>query len=135
MAARTVFLGRLIGLYCVLASLAMASHRQATVAAMTALVRAPPVLFLAGIIALIAGLAMVLGHNVWSGGALPVLVTLVGWITLVRGLLVLFLPPATETALFDGLQFDRFFYLYVGIAFVLGVYLSYAGFSFDRRSD
>jgi hypothetical protein len=26
-----------------------------------------------------AGLAVVVAHNVWSGGALPVVVTLVGW--------------------------------------------------------
>ena len=82
----TVFLSRLIGLYCILASLAMAAHRQPTVETMTALIHTPAVLFLAGIIALLAGLAMVLGHNVWSGGALPVVVTLVGWVTLIRGL-------------------------------------------------
>jgi hypothetical protein len=31
------------------------------------------------IISLAVGVAMILGHNVWSGGALPVVVTLVGW--------------------------------------------------------
>ena len=129
MAARTVFLGRLIGLYCLLATLAMATHRAGAVEAITALVRTPPVLFLAGIIALIAGLSMVLGHNVWSGGPVPVLVTVVGWITLARGLLVLFLPPSAEAALFAGLQFDRLFYLYIGVGFVLGAYLTYSGFT------
>jgi hypothetical protein len=28
---------------------------------------------------LLGGLAMVLAHNVWSGGPLPVIVTLIGW--------------------------------------------------------
>jgi len=50
----------------------------------TLLIHNSRVLFLAGVIAVIAGLAMVLGHNVWSGGALPVIVTLVGWSTLIR---------------------------------------------------
>ena len=128
MSPRTVFLSRLIGLYCILASLAMAAHRQPTVETMTALIHTPPVLFLAGIIALLAGLAMVLGHNVWSGGALPVVVTLVGWVTLIRGLLVLFLSPGAEVRLFTGLRYDQLFYPYCGIGLVLGVYLTYGGF-------
>jgi hypothetical protein len=38
------------------------------------------VLFVVGVIAVAAGLAMVLGHNVWSGGVLPVVITLTGWL-------------------------------------------------------
>jgi len=133
MSPRTVFLSRLIGLYCILASLAMAVHRQATVETMAALIHTPPVLFLAGIIALLAGLAMVLGHNVWSAGALPVVVTLVGWVTLIRGLLVLFLSPGAEVRLFTGLRYDQLFYLYCGVGLVFGVYLTYGGFKATPR--
>jgi hypothetical protein len=35
------------------------------------------------------GVAMVVGHNVWSGGALPLVVTPVGWLILAKGLLLL----------------------------------------------
>ena len=35
-----------------------------------------------GMVATAAGLAMVLGHEVWSGGALPVLVSMMGWAAL-----------------------------------------------------
>jgi hypothetical protein len=42
----------------------------------TAFVRNPPLLLIFSMVWLIAGLAMVLGHNIWSGGALPVIVTL-----------------------------------------------------------
>jgi hypothetical protein len=106
----------------------MTAHRQATVETITALIHTPPVLLIAGIIALIAGLAMVLGHNVWSGGLLPVVVTVVGWITLSRGLFVLFLTPEAEVRLFAGVHFEQLFYLYVAIPFALGVYLTAAGF-------
>ncbi len=76
MSPRTAFLSRLIGLYLILVSLAMVAHKQATVESMAALVRNPPVLFVIGVIAVAAGLAMVLSHNVWSGGVHPVVVTL-----------------------------------------------------------
>src|ERR1700681_4999138 len=93
MSARTTFLGRLIGLYLILISLAMAAHKQATVESMNALVHNPPVLFVVGVISMAAGLAMVLGHNVWSGGVLPVVVTLTGWLLLIKGSMLLFLSP------------------------------------------
>lgn len=76
MSRLTVFLSRLIGLFAILVALSLLMHKQATVETLTALVRNPPLLLIFGMIWLIAGLAMVLGHNVWSGGALPVVVTL-----------------------------------------------------------
>jgi hypothetical protein len=85
MSARTTFFSKLIGLYLILISLAMIVHKQATIMSMNALVHNAPVLFVVGVIAVAAGLAMVLGHNVWSGGVLPVVVTLTGWLLLIKG--------------------------------------------------
>jgi len=127
MSPRTTFLGRLIGLYCILVSLSMVIHKQATVDMVTALLHNGPLLFLLGVITVPAGLAMVLGHNVWSGGAEPVIVTLAGWATLIKGTLFLFLSPGAESSLFLGeFHYDEFFYLYAGISFLLGIYLIYA---------
>jgi hypothetical protein len=61
-------------------------------------------------------------------GTLPVVVTLVGWLILIRGLLLLFLSPAAAIGLFAGLHFEQLFYLYAGITFIIGAYLAYAGF-------
>jgi hypothetical protein len=86
-------------------------------------------MFVLGAITLAAGLAMVLAHNIWSGGAVVVIVTIVGWITLIKSLLFLFLPPDMEAGLFLGqLHYQQLFYLYGAISLVLGVYLTYSGF-------
>jgi len=107
----------------------MITRRQATVESVTALLRDPSMMFILGVITLAAGLAMVLGHNIWSGAALVVIVTLVGWITLIKGLLFLFLPPEMEAGLFLGqLHYQELFYLYGAISLVLGIYLTYGGF-------
>lgn len=133
MSPRTVFLSRLIGLYCILVTISMAAHKQATLETVTALVHDPALLMIAGWLALAAGLAMVLGHNVWSGGALPVIVTLVGWITLIRGLLAVLLPPEAAVGLFVGLHYERLFYVYLAVPLILGVYLTYGGFRATSR--
>jgi len=129
MSSRTIFLSRLIGLYCIVIALSMMTRRQATVETVTALLQNPSMMLIVGIITLAAGLAMVLAHNIWSGGALAVMVTLVGWMTLIKSLFFLFLPPEMEAGLFLGqLHYQQLFYLYTAISLILGVYLTYGGF-------
>jgi len=93
MSPRTPFLSRLIGLYAILVALSMFSRGQATVETVAALLQNPSMVFVLGVVMLAAGLAMVLAHNIWSGGALVVVVTLVGWMTRIKSLVFLFLPP------------------------------------------
>jgi putative exporter of polyketide antibiotics len=134
MSLRTLFLSRLIGLYCILVALSMITRRQATLEWVTALLHDPSMIFVLGAITLIAGLAMVLTHNIWSGGALVVIVTLVGWITLIKSLSFLFLPPQIEAGLFlKRLHYEQLFYLYCAFSLVLGIYLTYSGFKSRSR--
>jgi hypothetical protein len=129
MSARTIFLSKLIGIYLVLAALSMAVHKQATTETMITLVQDSPLMFVVGIMTLAAGLAMVLGHNIWSGGALPIVVTIVGWLTLAKGLLFLLLSPEAAGGFYLGtLRYTHCFYVYMAIVLVLGVYLIYGGF-------
>ncbi len=128
MLPRTIFLGRLIGLFLILAALSMLMHKQSLVATVPRLIQDRPLLLFIGLIASIAGLAMVLGHNVWAGGTLPVVVTLIGWTILIRGLLLFFLSPETLAIFFEMLHFEDLFYVYAAISGVIGLYLTYAGF-------
>jgi hypothetical protein len=97
MSSRTIFLSKLTGLYCVIIAISMMTRRQATVETVIALLQSQSMMLIVGIVALAAGLATVLLHNIWSGGALAVVVTLVGWITLIKSLFFLFVPPELET--------------------------------------
>lgn len=96
MSPRTLFLRRLIGLYCIVVGLSMMTRRQAMLGTVNGLLQNPSMMLILGVIALGAGLAMVLAHNIWSGGTLAVVVTIIGWLTLIKGLLFLFLSPETE---------------------------------------
>jgi hypothetical protein len=89
----------------------------------------PPVLLLVEVIGLAAGLAMILGHNIWSGGALPVVVTLVGWLMAIRGAGLLALSPSATMKLFEALRYEQLFYVYMAATLILGAYLTYSSFS------
>lgn len=134
MAPRTIFLARLIGVFAVLLSVSEFAHKQAMVATAAALVRDRPLLFVLAMLGLLAGLALVLAHNVWSGGALPVVVTLFGWILLLRSAVLLFLPGDAIVQMIDFFRFEQLFYLYAAITLLLGLYLSYAGFKAAQPS-
>lgn len=135
MLPHTKFLSRLIGIYSILIPLSMAAHKQATVEVVTALLRNPALVFLFGLMAVGTGLALVLGHNVWSGGALSVIVTLIGWATLVKGLLFLFLSPEAASGLFlGGLRYEQFFYVYAGFSILLGICLTAMSVASKERS-
>ena len=127
----TIFLSRLLGLLMLVVSLAMFLHRQAMAETASLVVHDRPLLFILGLITLVAGLAMVLAHNIWSGGALPIVITLFGWITLIRGLILLLAPPDALVSLVESIDFEKFFDVPAAITFILGLYLTYMGF---RRS-
>ena len=130
MTARTIFLSRLIGLYCILVIPSMVLQRQATVDWMTALFRDPSLMWVLSVITLTIGLAMVLAHNVWSGGTLAAVVTLVGWAALIKGLLFLFLPSGVESALIlSVLRNPLLFYVWMTPSLLIGIYLTYGGFT------
>jgi hypothetical protein len=125
----TVYLGRLLGLFTLITSFWLLTERQTTIFTIPALLGNRPAMVMFAVMALAGGLAIVLGHNIWSGGALPVLVTLIGWVMLVRGVLFLFLPPEATLGILAAMQFERFFYIYLAIPFVLGIYLTFLAFT------
>lgn len=126
MSRLTVFLARLIGLFIVLLITALLLRGSAMVETVIA---DKPLILTYAMISLAIGLAMILGHNVWSGGLLPVVVTLVGWLILAKGLLLLFVTPEALTEFFERMQYGEHMYLYVAPSLVIGLYLTWAGFT------
>ena len=66
---------------------------------------------------------MVLGHNVWSGGALPVAVTALGWLTLIKGVALMATPPQRLSAFYRALHYPERFRLFMILALVLSAWL------------
>ena len=55
--------------------------------------RSPALLFLAALFALGVGLVHVMAHNLWTD-PLAILVSLIGWLAVVKGILLLAVPEA-----------------------------------------
>ena len=71
MSALTVFLGKLIGVYCLIVALTMIANRRTTVDAVNDLITDPPLVLLSGVIAVAVGLGVVIGHNSGQAARCP----------------------------------------------------------------
>jgi len=133
MAPLTVFLGKLIGIFSLLVGLVMLMRKSAMIDTIVALVHDRPLVLVVTMLGIVAGLAIVLSHNVWRGGALAIVVTLCGWIFLIRGIVLLFLSPEQTVSLLSLLRYEDLFYMYAAIPLILGLYLIWASFRSPLR--
>jgi len=129
MSLTTVFLGRLLGLYLIAIAFAMLASRRRALATLDEMARSGPWMLFSGMVATAAGLAIVLGHNVWTDGALAVVVTLFGWAASLKGVSLLLVPPEQMAAAYKGLGFERFFYVWIGAVLVLGLLITLDAFA------
>ena len=115
----TVYLGKLLGSFTVITSFWLLVERQTAVSTIPALLGNRPVMVVFATLALAGGLAIVPAHNIWSGGRLRVLVTLIGWVMLIRGVLFLFLSPEATLHILAAMQFEQLFYVYLAVPLYL----------------
>jgi hypothetical protein len=87
-----------------------------------------PVLLVYTVFSLAAGLAIILGYNVWFGGTLSVVVTLAGWLIFAKGLVLLLVAPERWAVLLERMQYSHHYSLYFVPALIVGAHLTYAGF-------
>ena len=123
----THFLAQLLGLFCIVMSILMLSRRQAMLAIVTSCIQNPALLFLVEILGLAAGLSIILGHNIWSSGLLPLIVILIGWLTFVRSTILLFLAPDAIGRFIKAIRYEQNYYLFTAIPLLVGLYLTVAG--------
>jgi hypothetical protein len=127
----TVYLARLIGLFSIVMVAVVFARGGKTV--MDA-VADPQAMFLYGVISLGIGIAMIIGHNVWSGGVLPVVVSLTGWLIFGKGVLLLALSPEALQNIMQRMDYAAHAPLYLLPALAIGIYLSWAGFAAGRTA-
>jgi len=132
MSTLTIYLARLIGLSAVLLVATLFVRGTELIVGTVA---DGPVMLVYAIFSLAAGLAIILGHNVWSGGTLPVIVTLVGWLIFAKGLVLMLVTPETLAPLLERMQQHYHYPVYLVPALIIGLYLTYAGFTAPSKQS
>ena len=124
-----LFLGRLLGLYLIAIALGMLVNRRRALEAIDEMARSGPWMLFSGMVATAAGLALVLAHDVWSGGALAFAVTVIGWVALLKGLALLLVPAERIAATYKGLGLTKFFKVWMTGVLAVGLWMTWQGFT------
>jgi hypothetical protein len=89
----SIFLAQLLGPSFIVMGAGLLLNRDNSRTLAREFIDSPALIYLAGLIAFVAGLAIVLTHNVWAFGW-PVIITLFGWLALIAGVLRIVFPAA-----------------------------------------
>ena len=129
MSPLTLYIARLLGLYLIAISATMLANRRRTLATISEMAGSGAWMLFSGMVATALGLAIVLAHNTWSGGALTIAVTLGGWLALLKGLVLLAVPAPRVAGSYKAMGFERHFHVWFGAVFLVGVWMTLTAFS------
>ena len=122
----SIFLAKILGLYYTIMAIAMLVNPQ-TIRTMMNEIKYPGFLFMGGAIALLVGILLTVSHNIWIANW-EVIITIIGWLILLKGTLLLIFPDFMIRMSKNFLQNKTAYYVADGVIFILGIYLSYVGF-------
>jgi len=123
----SLFLAKLFGIYLLVMSALCAARGDAIAQVVTEVIHHRPSLFLSGVIALVIGIAMAIGHSVWEPNWRG-LITLIGYLSIAKGIARIGFPDFPNRA--SGLiAQQRARWIWIGFIVVLGCYLTWAGFT------
>lgn len=122
-------LARLMGPIFVIIGIGLLLNRGTYRTAAEEIVNGRALIFVIGALALAGGLAIVLHHNVWVWGW-PVIITIIGWLMIVRGTLRILFPQQVANLGARMLARGSGILLISGaVVIVLGAILCWQGFA------
>lgn len=122
----SMFYAQVMGLWLFLVSLAMLVHHARFRKTVSETLAMPGMMTYTGLIALLLGLLVVVSHNIWVS-AWPVVITLVGWVLVIQGIMRIYWPESFAKMMRD-LMAGNGFTIMNWIWFLVGLYLMWCGF-------
>lgn len=122
----SIFLAQVFGLYFIFVGVVLLIRRD-TISSLMAALNHRGFMYLSGFIVLMVSIPLVLIHNVWDG-SWRVIITMLVWITLIKGLMLIFAPEFMgdiAAKLTKHLPWLRYC---IWMIIILGLYLVYIGF-------
>jgi uncharacterized membrane protein len=91
----STYLARLMGPVLLVAAIGLFLNREGYKAMAQEFLRSPALIYLSGVLTMLAGVAIVLAHNLWVADW-RVLITVFGWLGAIGGAARIALPAATK---------------------------------------
>lgn len=122
----SLILAKIIGIYFLIVAIAMYVNPKGFRKMIREVAENSAALTLAGVITLLIGIILVVLHNTWTvNWALPI--TLLGWLTLLKGAIRLFIPTVTHQ-LTHMISNNVVHFAVALLALIIGLYFMYFGY-------
>jgi hypothetical protein len=123
----SILFAKFMGPAMLVSGIAVLVNRKNIHAVTEDFLNSPALIYLAGFLALLLGLAILIFHNVWVAGW-PVIITIVGWIALGAGIVRMCFPALVKKI--GTAMMERGALIMIASAFntALGAFLTYMGF-------
>ena len=121
-----VFIARLLGPTFVAIGLGILANGPFYSALILEAVHSPTLIYFSGLMSLVPGLAILNVHRSWSGW--PVIITILGWLMVIGGVVRLVLPATTATLASDLYSHAIVFLIVAIVVLVVGAYLCFEGY-------
>jgi len=121
-----IIIARILGITFTVMGLSLFTNKKGTIAFVNEVVKDKAMMWILGLFALTMGAIMVVFNNVWSSG-LELFITVVGWLTLVKGAVILLFPDSSASY-YKKVNKESIFMTAGLIVFIFGLALLYSGF-------
>ena len=122
----SIVLAQVLGIFFVVMGVSMIVNKKFTTIVLEESIQNRGYLWMWGFLALMTGAIIVPLNNLWTSG-LPLLVTVLGWLALIKGAFILFFPGAA-VAMYRKYNKDGLLVLSGLVVFALGLSMLYAAF-------
>ena len=122
----SLFLSKALGLYLVIISVGMLTNASTLKPILGEMLKSPGLVFIAGVIAMIIGILIVISHNFWTLDW-RVIITIIGWTSLIKGTIRVVIPQYVDAIDKNWMLSNTSYYITFIVTFLLGVSLCYFG--------
>jgi uncharacterized membrane protein len=123
----SIFIAKLLGPVFLVAGLAILFNPKEFRAMLKEFIKSRVQIYMAGMLGLLGGLALVLTHNVWAFDW-RLIITLIGWVAIIRALVTIFQPQWVAAAGSKLHTQQGLFSAAAALSLVIGLVLSYFGY-------
>ena len=126
--ATSIFLARLLGPLLLIVGASLLLNPRAVRKMAQDVIGSVTLVYLFGVLDFAAGLAILLVHNVWVA-SWRVIITLIGWLLLIRGAVRILAPEQVMERAAKVLRVQNYLLIAGGVTAVLGLVLCYFGYA------
>lgn len=125
--ANAIFIAKILGPLYLVASLSFLLRSKDLLKIYHESVKSPAIMYMGGFVSLVLGLLLVNAYNVWAADW-TVIVTVMGWAALLKGLMLIFIPETGVKWSDAFLKNKSILRGSMGLVLLLGIYLTYMAY-------